>query len=105
MGDKKKAQELIGDARWKLIMDSVDSGTLDAQKMHDVAFGLGTTVGGRHTQRLGGVERMKADRAEMGRIFGDWCQLNDDLTSHKVAQKLIDLFKNDDIQLNLLANR
>merc|ERR1712018_81600 len=89
-------------------MDSVDSGTLDAQKMHDVAFGLGTTVGGRHTQRLGGVERMKADRAEMGRIFGDWCQLNadlHDLPSHKVAQKLIDLFKNDDIQLNLLANR
>merc|ERR1712018_791928 len=88
-------------------MDSVDSGTLDAQKMHDVAFGLGTTVGGKHTQRLGGVERMKADRAEMGRILGDWCQLNDDLHDdpHKVAQKLIDLFKNDDIQLNLLARK
>merc|ERR1719367_2063671 len=51
---------------------------------------------------------MKADRSEMARIFGDWWELDEDLEdlpAHEVVQKLIDLFKNDDIQLNLLAKR
>ena len=101
----KSAKGKLGDDRWNLIMESVDSGTLDAQKMHDIAFGLGTKVGGNHTRRVG-VERMKSDRSEMARIFGDWWELDDDfdeLPSQEIAQKLITLFKNNDIQLNSLA--
>ena len=101
----KSAKLKIGDDRWNLIMGSVDSGTLNAQKMHDFAFGLGTTVGGNHTRRVG-VEKMKSDRSEMARIFGDWWELDDDfdnLPVQDVAQKLIALFKTDDIRLNPLA--
>ena len=101
----RKAKQKMGNDRWDLIMGSVDSGTLDAQKMHDLAFGLGTKVGGNHKRRVG-VERMKADRAEMARILGDWWEQDDDfddLSEHDVTQKLITLFKNEDIGLKSLA--
>merc|ERR1719237_800208 len=106
----KSVKMKIGDDRWNMIMGSVDSGTLDAQKMHDFAFGLGTIVGGNHKRRVGG-ERMRSDRSEMARIFGDWRELAeqqddfDDLPAQDVAQKLIDLFKSDDIRLNSLARK
>ena len=93
----RRAQQKIGDGRWNLIMASVDSGTLDAQKMQDFAYALHRRVGGNHKRRVG-PERMSSDRSEMSRIFGDWWQLDDDfgrMSIKDVAQKLITLFKDD----------
>ena len=101
----KRARQKIGEAGWTLIMASVDSGTLDAQKMHDFAFGLGSRVGGNHKRRVG-PERLSSDRSEMSRILGDWWQLDDDfgrMSVTDVTEKLIALFKDDAIQLNPLA--
>ena len=101
----KRARQKIGEASWKLIMASVDSGTLDAQKMHDFAFGLGSSVGGNHKRRVG-PERLSSDRSEMSRILGDWWELDDDfgrMSVKDVTEKLIALFKDDAIQLNPLA--
>ena len=100
----ERAKQKIGEASWKLIMASVDSGTLDAQKMHDFAFGLGLRVGGNHKRRV--VERKPSDRSEMSRILGDWWQLDYDfgkMSVKDVTLKLIALFKDDAIQLNPLA--
>ena len=101
----QRAKEKIGEDRWNLIMASVDAGTLKPQKMRDLAFGLGLTVGGNHERRIE-AERKLPDRSEMSRILADWWELDEDfgrMTVEEVIQKLVALFRHDDIRLNPLA--
>lgn len=103
-----KAKQKIGEDRWNIIMDSVDGGTFTAQKMADFSFALGPKVGGNHERRTGPPQRLPSDRSEMASIFGDWWQVDgkfEDMPQDEVIQKLILLFKSDDIGLNPLARK
>ena len=77
MALNQKVKEQLGQDVLKLILDSVTNGTVDSQKMSDVAFHLHETVGGSHQTRMG-LPGNLPDQSEMndplvifyGRITG-----------------------------------
>ena len=49
MGDEKEARECIGEDICDMILNSAGDGTIDANKMGSLAFGLNKEVGGAHS--------------------------------------------------------
>ena len=104
------AKEKLGSYCWNLIMENVDSGTLDQNHMWNLAYGLGKKVGGNQVggnhKRRTQDERQSCDRKEMSRIFGDWWTMEDGLETlpqETAVKKIIDLLRDPDIGLNPLA--
>ena len=92
------AKEKLGSGCWNLIMENVDSGTLDQNHMWNLAYGLGKKVGGNQVggnhKRRTQDERQSCDRKEMSRIFGDWLTMEGGLETvpqERAVKKILDL--------------
>ena len=48
----EEARKLIGAAAWELVMDAVDDGSLNPQKMKDIAYELDRRAGGDLNRRF-----------------------------------------------------
>merc|ERR1711990_938063 len=106
-GNEEEAKERIGDEYWDLIMKSVVNGTLNSQKMLDLAYGLGREVGGKHKGRIE-APREPSDRREMIKVFADWYSLDRGLatmSNEQAVKKLITLLRGRTIGLHPLANK
>ena len=65
----RKVREKLGDTVLDLILDNVNQGIIDAQKMKDFAHKLSGSTFGKHKLR---TERGNCDEAEMREILSDW---------------------------------
>ena len=101
----EEARKLIGAEAWELVMDAVDGGILNPQKMKDIANKLDRRAGGDHNRRVYG-ERMQCDRSELIRIPCDWWTFeeNEDVLKSPV-QKLVSLFESDEVYIKPLAKK
>ena len=102
MGSDKGVREIIGPKNVDFILEEVDDGTIDSQKMWDFADKLGPTIGGNHKRR---VEKRPSDQAEMRRILSDWYEEElYDMNQAEAVLVLADIFAHDDIKLFPLAH-
>ena len=104
--NSQDAKKKLGAGCWNLIMEYVDSGTLDQNHMWNLAYGLGKKVGGNHKRRTRD-ERQPCDRGEMSRIFGCWWTMKgglETLPQERAVKKIIKLLRDSAIGLNPLAS-
>ena len=103
MANDQRVREIIGPKNVDFILEDVDEGTIDGQRMWDLAYKLGQTIGGNHKRRVE-VERRPSDQAEMRRILSDWYEGElYDMNQAEAVLVLSDIFAHDDIKLFPLA--
>ena len=94
----KEVKEVLGEDVWENIMESVNRGVIDEDKMQEIARSLTDKVGGNQTRRK------KCDAHAMSEILSDW--YNDellDMDTETALTRLRAICLKPTLKLNILA--
>ena len=100
-----KAEDKIGKKVMRSILDEVETDSINAQKMKDIAKSLHQSIGGAHSKRMNKTGTL-SDDAEMRNIFSDWWEMelfNVAMTRQEAITKLVEIFESSDVNLRPLA--
>ena len=99
----KEVKERLGDESWSVILESVNRGAIDAQKMKDIAQQMSPKVGGNHKRRM---QAGMNDQSEMREVLSGWWEEEmHDMDRNAVFDKLVTIFGSDTVSLSALAER
>ena len=95
---------IIGRDIWDHILNDATSGILNSQHMCDICRLLNPKVGGNHSRRIKD-EKRSCDAVEMREVLSDYYAVEMySLDSHAAVKKLIDIFRDDKVDLPPLAH-
>ena len=98
---ESKAREKIGEPAWKSMIDEVENGNIDENRMKTFAFMLGSKIGGNHMRR---TKKRECDAVEFKQILADWWTHHlHKLKKEMALEKLSNVFDSGDIGLHPLA--